>query len=105
MNAQAYAETRSGDHDPTSEEFLAWVALYEQEGGENWDVQEYEGTYFGGDGPGGYRSPEVQFAQDVTDRFAVLPTFVIVNWQATADGLMTDYIAVDVGGGGKAFFR
>lgn len=89
------------------EEFDAWVAFY-LEHGEGWEGVRYLGTYGGASFGGGYahRSADVQFAMDEVDSLDEIPGYVVVDWEATATGLLMDVTVVELSAGDhKAYFR
>lgn len=55
---------------------------------------------------GGLYDSKAEWAErETTDLFGKIPDHVIVDWEATADGMLMDYVGIELDGGRFAFFR
>lgn len=79
----------------TLEEALAYAALYAEQGPE-------QGLEFDA-----VAADDREFAKDwMEEQHGALPPLLVVNWDATAAGILVEYTAVRLPGGlGTAYFR
>lgn len=76
------------------EEWEAWMLAHEQRGAAQYLRLQ------------GIHSSREEFAEEVFSGMDEIPEGIVVDWEATADNLLsTDYIAIELNPGASAYFR
>lgn len=83
------------DAAPESREWDAWLLLYQQKGS--------SGRYFHLEG---FYDDDEDFAEvTYNSLYGETPNLLVIDWRATAEGMLSDYTVIELDNGERAYFR